>query len=324
MTENARLNNAPPMRPVFSGHETFPMRYGWLKKVFDTCESLGNQGKTSIKSFLGSDEAMVVLGVGKNMVAAMRYWASYSRLLDMTEEKELEINPFARELFSDKGKDPWLENYATLWYIHWNLVCGKRKNSDCLFTYYWFFNHYNFSTFDKEALSKQILEFLKDKWGVSVDKLPAPLTLSRDIDCFISIYSAKARKGKSDEESIESPLVELGLINPITRRDVFQINRGIKPALSIYTFLFGLLIFWKGYFPNAKTISFESICYQPLSPGRVFLINEDAVAGYMHDISKITKGLLEYSETAGMKEIILSKNIDFEKTAYEFFRRNYQ
>ena len=22
-------------KPVFSGHETFPLRYGWLKKAFD-------------------------------------------------------------------------------------------------------------------------------------------------------------------------------------------------------------------------------------------------------------------------------------------------
>ena len=322
MTENARLNDITNPRPVFSGHETFPMRYGWLKKVFDACETLEKQGKTSIKGFLSSDEAMVVLGVGKNMVAAMRYWASYSGLLDTTEDKELKINPVARKLFADK--DPWLENYATLWYIHWNLVCGKRNNNDCLFTYYWFFNHYNFSTFDKEVLSKQIQEFLKDKWGVPFDKLPASLTLNRDIDCFISIYSAKPRKGKSDEEGIESPLVELGLINPITRRDVFQINRGIKPSLSIHTFLFGLIMFWKEYSPNAKTMSFESMCYQPQSPGRVFLINEDAVSEYMHNISKITKGLLEYSETAGMKEIILKHNIDFEKTAYEFFWGNYQ
>lgn len=308
-------------RPVFSGHETFPMRYGWLKKIIDVAESLEKQGNTTIKSFLTSDKAMVELGVGKNMVASMRHWALYAGVFDVNDTRELRVNDFARWLIGSSGVDHWLENYATLWYIHWNLVCGKRTSGECLFTYYWFFNHYNFARFDKDILVKQIGAFLKENVGAG--KMPAPLTLGRDIDCFISIYAAKARKSKSDEEAIESPLVELGLISPISRRDVFQINRGVKPSLSIYTFLFGLLMFWKEYSPKAKTMSFESICYQPMSPGRVFLINEDAVAGFMHAISKTTGGLFEYSETAGMKEIILSKDIDFEAVAYEYFKRNY-
>jgi len=310
------------MRPVFSGHETFPMRYGWLKKVLDTAESVEKQGKTTLKNFLASDDAMVELGVGKNMVAAMRHWAVYSGVFDINEAKELEINPFARWLMGEDGKDPWLENYATLWYIHWNLVCGRRSNGECLFTYYWFFNYCNLSEFDKDILTKQVGSSLEERFGK--DKMPAALTLGRDVDCFISIYSAKTRrKGKSDEENIESPLLELGLINPAQHHGYFKVNRGIKPSLSINTFLFGLLMFWKEYSPNAKTMSFESICYQPMSPGRVFLINEDAVAGFMHNISKLTKGLFEYSETAGMKEIILTKNIDFESEAYRFFKGNY-
>lgn len=310
------------LRPVFSGHETFPMRYGWLKKILDAAESVEEQGKTTIKNFLASDNAMIDLGVGKNMVAAMRHWATYAGIFDLSNMKELIINPFARWLLGKDGKDPWLENYATLWYIHWNLVCSKRTNGERLFSYYWFFNHYNFSTFDKEIFTKQICAFLKDHQGT--DKMPAHLTLGRDFDCFINIYSIKIRKGKSDEESIESPLVELGLISPIAHRDIFQVNRGVKPSLSIYTFLFGLLMFWREYSPNARTMSFESICYQPLSPGRLFMINEDAVSIFMHSISKTTNGLFEYSETAGMKEIILSKNIDFKEKAYDFLKKNYK
>jgi hypothetical protein len=244
----------------------------------------------------------------------------------MTEDKELVINPIAHKLFSDK--DPWLENYATLWYIHWNLARDKHDNNDCLFTYYWFFNYCNDSEFDKKKLFLQILYFLKDKRNTSSDRLPATLTLNRDIDCFISIYSEKSRKAKSDEERIDSPLVELDLIKSAEiGSDTFRINRGIKPSLSIHTFLFGLMMFWKEYSPNAKTMSVLSMCYQPLSPGRVFLINEDAVSEYMQNLSKVTKGMLEYSETAGMKEIILNKDMNsetFEKMAYEFFWRNYQ
>ena len=305
-------------RLVFSGHETFPMRYGWLKKSMEAAEKYE---KTGIKTFFASDNAIVELGVGKNMVSSMRHWTLYSGFFDINESKELVINEFGRWLIGEKGVDPWLENLSTLWFIHWNLVYGK-DNVDYLFTYYWFFNHYNFSTFDKEIIIKHMSAFIKE--NVGENKIPAALTLGRDIDCFISVYSPKIKKNKADEDTIESPLMELDLITPKTRRDVFQINRGVKPSLSIYTFLFGLLMFWRDYSPNAKTMSFESLCYQPMSPGRVFLLNEDAIAEYVQNISKVTNGLFEYSETAGLKEIILSKNIDFEKVAYEYFKRNYK
>lgn len=44
----------------FAGHETFPFRYGWLKKAVD--------GVARDHLVFSRDDAIVVLGVGKNMV----------------------------------------------------------------------------------------------------------------------------------------------------------------------------------------------------------------------------------------------------------------
>lgn len=304
------------VQPVFSGHETFPIRYGWLKKVFDAC-LLEEENEESIKELFSREDAIVIFGVGKNMVASMKYWAIYAALLDTERDKKISINKYARKIFSDDGYDPWIENYATLWYIHWNLVTIKKN---CLFTYLWFFNCWNGTSFDKDTLFLRIKEAISNN-GIN---LPSDITLKRDIECFLGVYSTKSGK-KLNEESIESPLTELELISPVTRRDVFQINRGIKPNLSIETFLFGLLMFWGYYSPNSKSLSFESICYEFMSPGRIFLINEDAVAEYMQGISIATKGMLEYTETAGMRQILLHKDInDFKATAYTCFFRNYK
>lgn len=310
-------------RPVFSGHETFSLRYGWLKKIYDLCEFAEKSGKTA-KNILASDEAIVLLGVGKNMVNSMQYWAKYCGLFDTTAEKDIKLTPFAKWLLADGGKDPWLENYTSLWFFHWNLTRKNNFNGDCLFTYYWLFNHYNSSTFDKELLQKRIIDCLGDTFDVPDNKLPAENTLKRDIDCLINVYAGKNTNGKVDDESIESPLTELNLITPITKRDLFQINRGFKPNLSVNTFLFALFMFWKEYSPNTKTISFESLCYQTSSVGRVFVLNEDAVSDFMQKAPKASRGLLEYSETAGMKELILSKEIkDFEQVAYDFLKEDY-
>jgi hypothetical protein len=314
MKENATQHY--DIRPVFSGHGTFPMRYGWLKKVFDACIEIERKGGNISKDLFNNEESIVILGVGKNMVASMRYWATYAGLLDANKEG-IAINDFARELFADDGFDPWMENYATLWFIHWNLVSANRKY---LFTYHWLFNHYNAPTFDKGAVAKRIEEIVKDRGWAKMSEN----TIDRDIGCLLGLYATKSKHNKSSEESIESPLTELELISPITPRDVFQMNRGAKPNLSIDTFLFGLLKFWKSHSPNAKTLSFEAICYDVMSPGKVFLINEDVVAGFMPALSTATKGSLVYSETAGMKQILLQKDVDFENMALCLFKRNYK
>jgi hypothetical protein len=319
MMDNSILRN---IIPVFSGHETFPLRYGWLKKVYDACVPIENKKKGVItRDLFNNDGAIVTLGVGKNMVSSMRHWSIYTSLLDVDKNKNFVINGFSKELFDDNGLDPWLENYATLWFIHWNLA-AKKPYKNHLYTYLWFFNFLNGVTFEKEVLAIRILESLKDLPG----KKPSSLTLKRDIDCFLGVYSSRISKNKSDEDNIESPLTELELISPLVGRNLFQINRGSKPTISIYTFLFALLKFWHFYSPNTKTISFESICYNFMSPGRIFLLNEDAVSEYLSKLADVTKEKFEYTETAGMKQVILNsnQNVDLDNRAMRYFRKNYK
>lgn len=49
----------------FSGHESFPCKSLWLKKGYDYDEDNGD---------FNDPLAVVNLGVGKNMVGAIRYW----------------------------------------------------------------------------------------------------------------------------------------------------------------------------------------------------------------------------------------------------------
>ena len=60
-------------QPKLSGHETFPLRYGWLKKAFDAVSAAEESGLD--RSIFLADDAIARFGVGKNMVASMRHWA---------------------------------------------------------------------------------------------------------------------------------------------------------------------------------------------------------------------------------------------------------
>ena len=50
-----------------SGHESFPCRYAWLPKAV-------NRVLKKPDVFVDEQQAMVDLGVGKNMVRAIRFW----------------------------------------------------------------------------------------------------------------------------------------------------------------------------------------------------------------------------------------------------------
>ncbi|MBK8432858.1 MAG: DUF4007 family protein [Chloroflexi bacterium] len=66
------------MKPTFGGHETFPFRYGWLKRGMDAT--------TKTPNIFSQDHALVELGVGKNMVRSIRHWCLAMNLMEETQE----------------------------------------------------------------------------------------------------------------------------------------------------------------------------------------------------------------------------------------------
>src|SRR5947209_12763996 len=104
----------------FSGHETFPFRYPWLKKGFDAVEEDGDV-------FL-RDDAITTLGVGKNMVRSIRHWCLAAGTLEENPGNRggaLKVSDLGRLLLADDGLDPYLEDPATLWLIHWQLASNR-------------------------------------------------------------------------------------------------------------------------------------------------------------------------------------------------------
>lgn len=96
-------------RPIFSGHESFACKSHWLKRGYDFVIADRN---------FNDDDAVVHLGVGKNMVASIRFWMKAIGLL-----QDNELNPIADYLFNDgNGQDPYIEDIGTLWLLHFMLI----------------------------------------------------------------------------------------------------------------------------------------------------------------------------------------------------------
>lgn len=299
-------------KPQFSGHETFPLRYGWLKKGYDAVEK--RDGEAENKAVFTHDDAIARFGVGKNMVASIRHWATAAGVIEDGEaQNSLATAALGRRLFGAGGLDPYMEHPASLWLIHWNLAGSPEKT-----TWYWSFSNFPGATFERDRLVKALEKVAKDRAWPRV----SATTIRRDVECFLRTYVARRPSANaSPEDTLESPLAELGLIKATGKRDGFRFVRGPKSTLGKGVFLYALMEFWKD-FTAARTLSFEAIAHEPGSPGRVFLLDENDIADRLLDLEEFSGGTFRWSETAGLKQVIREGDLDLDM-ALEFITYDY-
>lgn len=298
-------------RPQFSGHETFPLRYGWLKKAYERVAETEEQPNNRADCW--DDKAIARFGVGKNMVAAMRHWAKAAGVIEEPSFNSVRTTELGQLLFGPEGTDPYMEDPATLWLIHWQLAARKERT-----TWFWAFSHYPAITFEREELIKKLSRLSNDRNWSRVSNA----TLKNDVACFIRTYVARQSSDKtSHDDALESPLTELGLIKAIGKKDGFRFVRGPKATLDGEIFTYALIDFWSRYAPSTTTLPFETIAHAPGGPGRVFLFDEDDVTDRLVALDHITSGKLLWSETAGLKQVV--RNIDIDQGTAVWWLRSY-
>lgn len=299
--------------PQLSGHETFPLRYGWLKKVFDAVQD--SQDTEGNRSIFSGPEAIAKFGVGKNMVVSMRHWANATGIIrEQSGKKHIETTKLGRFIFGEEGVDPYMEDPSTLWLIHWHL-CGRGRKT----TWYWSFNYCPSIAFERETLIRGIEKLAGDReWARASSN-----TIRRDVACFIHTYVAPSRsRNTGNEDGLDSPLTELGLVKPSGKRDEFRFVRGPKPSLRHGAFCYAVTDFWNRSFGSSSTLSFEALIHEPGSPGRVFLLEENDLMDMLVALDETTDNTYRWSETAGLKQILRNRRLEAEETL-KFVERDY-
>ena len=285
-------------KPQFSGHETFPLRYGWLKKAYDRVAD--TQGDADNRTACWSEDAVAQFGVGKNMVASIRHWAKSTRIVEeqpgTNSVRTTELGEF---LLGKDGHDPYMEHPSTLWLIHWHLAAQEERT-----TWFWAFSHYPSVTFYRDDLVKKIKRFVER----NSKRQFADTTIRNDVLCFLRTYVARpSTKRSGHDEALESPLTELGLIKAIGKKDGFRFVRGPKSTLGDGVFVYALLDFWKR-FSGVSNLSFEAIAHAPGGPGRVFQFDENDVADRLARLDDVTQGALRWNESAGLRQVVSEIN----------------
>jgi hypothetical protein len=182
-----------PNKASFGRHETFALRYAWLSKGF--------QAHVHNKDIFSSDESTIELGVGKNMVNAIKYWLRATTMLEDSAES-LVATEIGKAIFSEGGWDPYLEDEASVWLIHWLLATNFESASQPASAWYWFFNCFHKSEFTSEEAAEALADFVRS----NLSGKHSERTVKQEVPMILRMYSPPKAQ---IEDSLDAPLTSL-------------------------------------------------------------------------------------------------------------------
>jgi len=284
----------------FSGHESFPFRYAWLTKGYGAVSR-------DQAAFL-SDEAAVTLGVGKNMVRSIRHWLLACRVGEEIPVKKgsramaVVPTPFGKRVFGRRGLDPYLEDEVTLWLLHWNLA----TNSERAPSFYILFSHVHEDSFSRAQFIEGLTRLAPQIRGRPV----AASTIKRDVDVLLRTYTpGKRTRNLGIEETLDCPLVELGLLRELGQGQYFFTDAG-RSSLPGGVLAWTLLSFLRRLKQERSTLALDEAALAPGSPGRVFRLPLPVLAEKMELVEAVTEGRITLTETAGLRQIVFCEDLD--------------
>jgi Protein of unknown function (DUF4007) len=260
--------------------------------------------------FSDEEQAMVRLGVGKNMVRAIRFWVQATGMARPAANGGYEITELGDSLFSLKdGLDPFLEDRRTLWLLHWKLSTNV---AEPLFAWDYLLNRWPHLEFTRA----DVLAVFRDE-ARRLGRALSMVTLEQHFDVFLHTYlPTRGRKGDIQEENLDCPLVELELIeqvgerqteNAARRESIYKFRRESKPEVTPQLFVFCIDDFWKNRRITERTLSFRDVAIGQGGPGQVFKIPEQDVRERLEALDADSKGAFEYQESASVQRIIRNK-----------------
>ena len=302
-------------RPIFGGHEKFVFRHGWLKKGVD--------GVKENPLIFTNDEALVMLGVGKNMVRSIRHWCLATGLVEEMDgvglARPLQATQLAVKLLDNHGWDPYLEDIGSLWLLHWKLSTNLTRG------FVW---HLLFSKFlETEFTKRQLANYLGSQFEHN-DVHTTPGTIDREIDACLRTYvpAVRTKLGAIAEETLDCPLAELDIIWFIPSDNIYRFNIGPKISLPLGVFGYALLSFLSSTAENRRTVAIDECLYQEGSPGQIFKLDENSIVEYLESLEEATQGKIRLEETAGLRQIYLDQSIgeNYKDQAFELLKGHYE
>lgn len=293
------------MEMKFRAHDTFFIRKGWISKGM---RYVNNDPSVFISK---KDNPMDVLGIGANMVKALRYWL---QAVGVTEEP---TSGKRSQSFTEFGKlvfehDKYIEEMGTLYLLHYKLA-GNVKLAT---SWYYFFNVFALSDFSREDFASQITSYIKMQ---DEEASVAPRSIEDDFNCIINTYVPRYKTMPtkvSAENNIDCPLGEMGLIDIIKREKNNTVYKKSIPSSASFNPWVILAVIHDNA-EGRSEIGLNELLTKEKNIGRIFNLDSIAMLDVLH--SAESTGELKIIRTAGLDVINLKNRYSFEQCVQHYY-----
>lgn len=287
----------------FRAHDTFFIRKGWLNK------GIRNVNINPDVFISRDDNPMDVLGIGANMVKAMRYWLQATGLtIEPTTGRRLQtLTDLGQIIFEN---DLYIEELGTLWLLHYNLV---KTNMEAT-AWYFFFNEFNLSEFNRDDFVVAIQNYIR----LNGDEV-SERSIEDDFNCIISTYVPRIKSYPEKvlpESNIDCPLGELGLVDIVSKKEkIYKKSCPKKDLLHPLIMLAVIIDNAKG----AKEVKISSLRNDIGNVGKVFNLDIISLTNLLFKIELL--GYIKVIRTAGLDVIKIDTNMGFLECVGEYYRQ---
>lgn len=287
----------------FRAHDTFFIRKGWLSKAMKCVAAQDDV-------FVSKEEnPMDVLGIGANMVKALRYWV---QVVGLTTEPRFGKRT---QSFTDLGKsvfknDRYMEETGTLLLLHYKLA----SNRDEATAWYFFFNEFSVSEFSKDDFVEALQKYIQMS---DENSDVATRSLNDDFNCIINTYLPRRKLSSSSvspENNIECPFGELGLVD--IQSKARKTYRKITPrATTINPWIAFAII--EDQANGRMEIRLNELLTAPCNIGKVFNLDSITMLSVLYEIEKL--GVIKISRTAGLDVISILQEMSFQQCVDKYY-----
>ena len=289
----------PPSAPEsrvfrYSGHQTFPLRIAWLPKAIREIAS-GRDPLTNI------DEGIVSLGLGKNMVEALRCWIEAFQIASK-EEAGWVLSPVGELVFApSSGLDPFLEDHSSNWLLHWLISTNTHAP---FFAWECLFNRWPTAEFSTGAV---VEAFRKE--SEQNQRTASIVTLKQHWEVFLHSY--RPPRGTRGEDHLDCALSVLGLIQEAGERQnaagkwetLYAFDTGPKTAIPQQLFAFFIHDWWNRAFASEQTVALRELVAGDHSPGRILRMAESEILQRVSDLARTQAGVFQATESANLRQL---------------------
>ena len=295
----------------FRAHDTFFIRKGWLSKGM---EHVAAKDDLFIDK---TENPMDILGIGSNMVKALRYWLQAVGLTsEPTKGRRVQnLTPLGREIYE---RDCYIEELGTLYLLQYKLAINREEAT----SWYYFFNEFTMSEFTREEFVQSLQNYImmsNNKTSVTGKSIRS---LNDDFACIINTYLPRYKSNPekvSPENNIDCPFGELGLID-IANKKQKTYKKSIPVARSFNPWVIYAVIMDQAN--GRMEVGLNELLTNPCNIGRVFNLDAIVMLDILHEVENC--GMIKIIRTAGLDVVHLNEQLTFEQCVRKYYETIYE